>query len=98
MKKLMLMVATVAASIAANAAAVNWSSSSMTLPAGGAAGTAVTGYLFIVNEATYNTNSLSLSEEIYSYKLFHISLASMNLGIYVFFSMGFSTISLGKIP
>ena len=71
MKKLMLMAVAVAASIAANAAAVNWSSSSMTLPSGGAAGTAVTGYLFVVNEATYNTyaaytDAAKLSNDIYA--------------------------------
>ena len=71
MKKLLIMAAMLASAVVANAAAVSWSSSSMTLPSGSAAGTAVTGYLFIVDATTYGTyaayaDATKLSDAVYS--------------------------------
>ena len=75
MKKLMILAAVVAASVAANAAAINWNSGTIELPSGSTAGKGdVTAYLFNVNLATYNTyaaytDAAKLSNDIYaSYK------------------------------
>jgi len=71
MKKLMILAAVVVASVAANAAAINWNSGTIALPSGTQAGkNEVTAYLFNVDLATYNvyaayTDAAKLSNDIY---------------------------------
>ena len=72
MKKLMIALATVAMAVAANAAAAEWGSGTITLAGGGTAAKGdVTGYLFLVDATTYGTYSSytdgkALSDAVYA--------------------------------
>ena len=70
MKKLMILAAAVVASVAANAAAVEWGAGAITRYDGSAANKNVTGYLFSLAAADYNTYSAmdaeTLSKTIYA--------------------------------
>ena len=72
MKKMMILAAAVVASVAANAAAVNWNSGTISLPSGSQAGKgAVAASLFIVDATTYNTyaaytDAVALSDAIHT--------------------------------
>ena len=55
MKKLMILVAAVVASVAANAAAVEWKAGTVTRFDGSTANKNVTGYLFAITAASYGT-------------------------------------------
>ena len=72
MKKLMILAAAMVATVAANAAAVSWSSGTITLPGGTQAGkNDVTAYLFNVEKSVYDTyaamtDATALSDAIYS--------------------------------
>ena len=67
-----MLAAAVVASVAANAAAVNWNSGTIALPSGSQAGKgAVTASLFIVDATTYNTyaaytDAVALSDAIHT--------------------------------
>ena len=72
MKKLMILAAAIVATVAANAAAVNWNSGTIALPSGAQAGKGdVTASLFIVDASTYATyaaytDAAALSDAIYT--------------------------------
>ena len=72
MKKLMVLAAAVVASVAANAAAITWGSSAITMANDAKAGKGdVTGYLFLVDATTYGTYSSmtdgkTLSDAVYA--------------------------------
>jgi len=72
MKKLMILAAAVVASVAANAAAIEWGSGTITLADSTTAGKdAVAGYLFLVDATTYATYSgitdaKALSDAVYA--------------------------------
>ena len=72
MKKLMILAAAIVATVAANAAAVNWNSGTIALPSGTQAGKGdVTASLFLVDATTYATyaaytDAAALSEAIYT--------------------------------
>ena len=68
MKKLMTLVVAVGMASIASAASISWKSGTISLPTGGSG---VTGYLFLVDEATYGTYSAytdatKLSDDIYA--------------------------------
>jgi hypothetical protein len=70
MKKLMILVAAVVASVAANAAAVEWKAGTVTRFDGSTANKNVTGYLFAITAASYGTyaamDAETLSKTIYA--------------------------------
>ena len=72
MKKLMIALATVAMAVVANAAAVSWSSGTISLPGGGTAAKGdVSAYLFLIDSTTYtaltaNTTGTAMSDAVYS--------------------------------
>ena len=72
MKKLMIALAAVAMTVVANAAAVSWSSGTISLPSGSTAAKGdVTAYLFLVDATTYATYSsftdgAKLSDAVYA--------------------------------
>ena len=72
MKKLLTIIGAVALATVANAAAINWQSGTIALPSGTQAGkSAATAYLFIVDQATYNTyaaytDAATLSDAVYA--------------------------------
>lgn len=71
MKKLMIVLATVAMAVAANAAAVTWQSGTVLDPNGATANKSVTAYLWVIDATTYdtfaaNTTGKAMSDAVYA--------------------------------
>lgn len=71
MKKIMIVLAAVAMSVAANAAAVSWLSGNINDPNGAVANKSVTAYLWVIDATTYdtlaaNTTGTAMSDAVYA--------------------------------
>ena len=72
MKKLMIAIAVAAVAVIGNAASVNWDAGTVLEPSGAMANKSVTGYLFVIDAATYTaltafaTDGSSLSSAVWS--------------------------------
>ena len=72
MKKLMIAIAVAAVAVIGNAASVNWDAGTVLEPSGAMASKSVTGYLFVIDAATYTaltafaTDGSSLSSAVWS--------------------------------
>ena len=72
MKKLMIAIAVAAVAVIGNAASVNWDAGTVLEPSGATANKSVTGYLFVIDAATYTalsafaTDGNSLSSAVWS--------------------------------